>query len=35
MTSTPCELPLDSFEQLVTGAIDLYVQYVAGAVANK
>lgn len=35
MTSTPCELPLDAFEELVSGAVDLYVQYVAGAVANK
>ena len=35
MTSTPCELPLDAFEELVSGAVDLYVQYVAGAIANK
>ena len=35
MTSTPCQLPLDAFEELVSGAVDLYVQYVAGAVANK
>lgn len=35
MTSTPCELPMDAFEDLVSGAVDLYVQYVAGAEANK
>lgn len=35
MTSTPCELPMDSFEELVSGAVDLYVQYVAGAEARK
>lgn len=35
MTNTPCELPMDSFEELVSGAVDLYVQYVAGAEARK
>lgn len=35
MTSTPCQLPLDAFEELVSGAVDLYVQYVAGAEARK
>lgn len=35
MTSTPCELPMDVFDELVTGAVDLYVQYVAGAEARK
>ena len=35
MTSTPCELPIDAFEELVSGAVDLYVQYVAGAEARK
>ena len=35
MTSTACELPLDAFDDLVTGAVDLYVQYVAGAEANR
>ena len=35
MTNTPCELPLDAFEELVSGAVDLYVQYVAGAEARK
>lgn len=31
MTSTPCELPMDAFEDLVTGAVDLYVGFVYGA----
>lgn len=35
MTSTNCELPIEMFEQLVSGAVDLYVQYVAGAEARK
>lgn len=35
MTSTPCELPMEMFEPLVSGAVDLYVQYVAGAEARK
>ncbi len=35
MTSTPCELSMDVFEDLVEGAVDLYVQYVAGAEARK
>ena len=35
MTSTACELPVDAFEELVSGAVDLYVQYVAGAEANR
>ena len=35
MTSTPCELPMEMFEQLVSGAVDLYVQYVAGAEVRK
>lgn len=35
MTSSPCELPMDAFEDLVSGAIDLYVQYAAGAEAKK
>ena len=33
--NVPCELPMDAFDDLVTGAVDLYVQYVAGAEANK
>lgn len=35
MTSTPCELPMDVFDDLISGAVDLYVQYVAGAEARK
>lgn len=35
MTSTPCELSMDVFDDLVSGAVDLYVQYVAGAEARK
>lgn len=35
MTSTACELPMDTFDDLVSGAVDLYVQYAAGAEANK
>lgn len=35
MTSTACELPMEAFEDLVSGAVDLYVQYVAGAEARK
>lgn len=31
MTSSPCELPMDAFEDLVSGSVDLYVQYVSGA----
>lgn len=35
ITSTPCELPMDVFDDLVTGAVNLYVDYVAGAEAKK
>ena len=35
MTSTNCELPLDAFDDLVSGAVELYIQYVAGAEANR
>ena len=35
MTNTCCELPMDAFDDIVTGAVDLYVQYVAGAEARK
>lgn len=35
MTNTPCELPMDVFDDIVTGAVDLYIQYVAGAEANR
>ena len=35
MSGISCELPVDAFEELVSGAVDLYVQYVAGAEANR
>jgi hypothetical protein len=35
MTSTPCELPMEVFDDLVSGAVDLYVQYAAGAEARR
>ena len=35
MTSTACELPLDCFDDLVTGALELYIQYASGAEANR
>lgn len=35
MTNTACELPMDVFDDIVTGAVDLYVDYVAGAEANR
>lgn len=35
MTSTACELPMNVFDDIVSGAVDLYVQYVAGTEANK
>ena len=35
MTSTSCELPMDVFDDIVSGAVDLYIQYVAGAEARK
>ena len=28
MTSTACELPMDAFDDIVTGAVDLYMSYV-------
>lgn len=35
MTNTPCELPSEVFDDIVTGAVDMYVQYVAGAESRK
>lgn len=29
MTSTDCELPMDAFDDLVTGAVDLYISYLS------
>lgn len=34
-TSKNCQLSYDAFEDLVSGAVDLYVQYAAGAEARK
>lgn len=34
-TNADCELPIDAFEDLVSGAIQLYVQYVAGQTNNN
>ena len=34
-SNTWCKLPMDCFEEILTLALDLYVQYVAGAEANK
>lgn len=34
-TQDKCELPMDAFDDLVSGAVDLYVEYVAGAEARK
>jgi len=30
MTSTPCELPMDAFEDIVSGAVQLYLAYAGG-----
>lgn len=35
LTGVTCELPMDAFDDIVSGAVDLYVQYVAGAEARK
>lgn len=35
LTNTACQLGVEAMEDLVTGAVDLYVQYVAGAEARK
>ena len=35
MPPSPCELPIESFDDIVTGAVELYVQYVAGAEARR
>ena len=34
-TPVNCELPYEAFDDLVTGAVDMYVQYVAGVEARK
>lgn len=35
LDSIPCELPTEAFDDIVTGAVELYVDYVAGAEAKK
>lgn len=35
MTSTACELPMDCFDDLVTGAVDLYISYVRGGIRQQ
>ena len=35
MTSTPCELPMDCFDDIVTGAVDLYMNYVRGGIRQQ
>ena len=35
MDKTCCELPMEVFDDIVTGAVDLYIDYAAGAEANK
>lgn len=34
MKSIPCELPSECFDDIVSGAVALYIQYATGAVAN-
>lgn len=35
LTNTCCELPSSAFNDIVTSAVELYVQYVAGAEAKR
>ena len=35
MTSTACELPMDCFDDLVTGAVELYISYVRGGIRQQ
>lgn len=35
MTSTPCELPMDAFEDLVSGAVQLYLNYATGQIKQQ
>lgn len=35
MTSTPCELPMDCFDDLVSGAVELYINYVRGGIRRQ
>lgn len=35
MTSVPCELPIDCFDDLVSGAVELYINYVRGGIRQQ
>ena len=35
MTSTACELPMDCFDDLVTGSVQLYIGYVKGGIRQQ
>lgn len=35
MTSTPCELPIDCFDDIVSGAVELYISYVRGGIRQQ
>lgn len=35
MTSTPCELPMQAFEDLVAGAVQMYITYVKGPIRQQ
>lgn len=35
MTSVPCELPMDCFDDLVSGAVELYITYVRGGIRRQ
>jgi len=35
LTSTPCELPYECFEELVSGALDLYIRHLQSTQPNK
>ena len=35
MTAIPCELPMICFDDLVSGAVDLYMQYVRGGIRQQ
>ena len=35
MTSVPCELPIECFDDLVSGAVDLYINYLRGGIRQQ
>lgn len=35
MTSTPCELPMDVFDDIVNGAVQLYLNYSGGYIKEQ